>query len=307
MLSSLFTQYGEHLFLEDYGTPNRIPCSAAKYFAFCNKTQIREAIKSDPREPILLIRGGGNYGDLYNIHRWFINDYVQSFPDVQILLLPQSVFYKSEVLAYQDSILRAAHPNFDLLARDFVSLDRMRSYFPQQMSYLSPDFAQYIGPVDKSQCQPTVDVLLLVRERKDKEVFFKLGNPATAVRAFRKKGIKYRIIDWFDYRVILRKYNWTLPKDPLDYPQFRTNVGIKMLCEGKVIITDRLHATIMSTLMGLPHVYLDNIYGKIRTYKSAIYQPIPACRNTNLRAHRAKTWDQAVAIAMKILREEKDL
>ena len=44
----------------------------------------------------------------------------------------------------------------------------------------------------------------------------------------------------------------------------RLRVGCRLLARGKVVITDRLHAHVLCLLLGIPHVLLDNNYGKVR-------------------------------------------
>ena len=39
--------------------------------------------------------------------------------------------------------------------------------------------------------------------------------------------------------------------------------GCALLSSGRVVITDRLHAHILSLLLGIPHAVLDNSYGKL--------------------------------------------
>jgi pyruvyl transferase EpsO len=40
--------------------------------------------------------------------------------------------------------------------------------------------------------------------------------------------------------------------------------GCNLLSRGRVVITDRLHAHVLCLLLGIPHVLLDNSYGKVR-------------------------------------------
>ncbi len=42
--------------------------------------------------------------------------------------------------------------------------------------------------------------------------------------------------------------------------------GIGVLSRAEFIVSDRLHAHIMSSLLGLPHAALDNNYGKISNF-----------------------------------------
>lgn len=296
-------QTAEHIFLREMGSPNRIPCTAVTYFLPCNKTQIAEEIKNDARDPILLIRGGGNYGDLYYVHRKFVNEYVSSFKNVPILLLPQSVYYQNTSHARRDAQIRN-HSNFVLLARDKVSLNFMKTFFPNQDSYLSPDFAQYIGPVDRSQCKQTVDILFLARISKDVEKVAELGNVYEVSSQLQKRNLTSQVMDWFDYPRILTRRKWKPPTNLMEFPEFRTKVGIWMLCQGRVIVTDRLHATIMSTLLGLPYVYLDNTYKKIQNYRESWLSPNPDCSDENLRARKASTWQTAAEMAVELYQNE---
>jgi len=42
--------------------------------------------------------------------------------------------------------------------------------------------------------------------------------------------------------------------------------GIDLLCSASVVVTDRLHAHVLSLLLGIPHVVTDNVSGKIRSF-----------------------------------------
>jgi pyruvyl transferase EpsO len=49
----------------------------------------------------------------------------------------------------------------------------------------------------------------------------------------------------------------------------RVGRGLNLLSSGRHIVTDRLHGHIMSVLLGIPHVVIDNGYGKIGGYIDA--------------------------------------
>jgi pyruvyl transferase EpsO len=74
--------------------------------------------------------------------------------------------------------------------------------------------------------------------------------------------------------------------------RFRRGVGI--LSQGKVVITDRLHGHIISTLLDIPHVVLDNSYGKLSGFISAWTSDYAGLRC-------AATMDDAVAEARSLL------
>jgi exopolysaccharide biosynthesis predicted pyruvyltransferase EpsI len=41
---------------------------------------------------------------------------------------------------------------------------------------------------------------------------------------------------------------------------------MRLISAGRVVVTDRLHGHILCLLLGLPHVLLDNAYGKISNF-----------------------------------------
>ncbi len=45
--------------------------------------------------------------------------------------------------------------------------------------------------------------------------------------------------------------------------------GCRLLSSGRVVITDRLHAHLLSLLLGIPHAVLDNSYGKLSRFLDA--------------------------------------
>src|SRR5207249_3440314 len=52
--------------------------------------------------------------------------------------------------------------------------------------------------------------------------------------------------------------------DPLAWERLLR--GCCLLSKGCVVITDRLHGHILCLLLGIPHVLLDNNYGKVRWF-----------------------------------------
>jgi pyruvyl transferase EpsO len=47
----------------------------------------------------------------------------------------------------------------------------------------------------------------------------------------------------------------------------RTLRGCRILARGRVVITNRLHAHLLCTMMGLPHVVCDTSNGKVFAYR----------------------------------------
>lgn len=82
---------------------------------------------------------------------------------------------------------------------------------------------------------------------------------------------------------------------------YRTQLGNSMLSRGRVIISDRLHASIMATLIDRPVVYIDNNYRKLTRVRSSLADHFPECTDAVLNAYYAPDIEAAVEIAAKII------
>ena len=72
--------------------------------------------------------------------------------------------------------------------------------------------------------------------------------------------------------------------------------GCRILARGRVVVTDRLHGHLLSLLQGIPHVVMDNSYGKLRSvYEEWTHQ-------CSLAAW-AETPEEAVEAARRLLAE----
>lgn len=74
--------------------------------------------------------------------------------------------------------------------------------------------------------------------------------------------------------------------------------GSRILSDSQILITDRLHGHILASLMGIPHIVLDNSYGKIAPFRAA-WQG----RYDNGLCRTAESIDEAADIAASWLKE----
>lgn len=232
------------------------------------------ALKAAVPEGPILIHGGGNFGDLWLNHQHLRLKVMADFPDRQVVQLPQSIFFKSDEWVDKTAAAIKAHGGFHLIVRDV----RSQAFASERLGVeaeLSPDSALAIGPLAR-RGGAAADYMALLRT--DLEVVER-SNEALD----REKSVV--VDDWLAEGKLTRLAAKVSRKAaPLLSPGDGTNGllghynrivdmrierGLKMLCQGKVVITDRLHAHILSTLLGLPQVVLDNHYGKIRGYIDA--------------------------------------
>ena len=82
--------------------------------------------------------------------------------------------------------------------------------------------------------------------------------------------------------------------------------SIAMFASGKVLITDRLHASILAFLMHKPHVYVDQMYGKIRKTREVAFDVSEKCGDREeMKFDEAENIEEAVVKAARILRDKK--
>ena len=230
-----------------------------------------------PPSTIVLIQGGGNFGDLYLHHQALREKLVSHYVDHRIIQLPQSIHFQDNNKKTQCRTILNKHKDFHLLVRDHDSLAQARELH-DGLSYLCPDMALCLGARQRP-VPPTYDIVCLLRTDKEKvpgelKDLQKKGSVLIAdwleePDSFMKKTVSCveKLLALYPRRMIMlykykRHFYHLLAKE-------RFVRGERLLSSGKVVITDRLHGHIMSTLLNIPHVVLDNNYGKIRNFRDA--------------------------------------
>ena len=90
-----------------------------------------------------------------------------------------------------------------------------------------------------------------------------------------------------------------------DY-QYMFKSSMAMYTGGKIIITDRLHASILAFLMHKPHIYVDQLYGKISKTRQIAFDVSEKCSNReDLRFDEAESIEQAVIKAARMLKDKQ--
>jgi pyruvyl transferase EpsO len=224
------------------------------------------------KDAIILIHGGGNFGDLWPSHQRFREEVIAAFPTHKIIQLPQTIYFREQSnLACAKSVLNK-HPNLTILVRDLRSLEFARQEFTAP-SYLCPDMAFAVGLL-RRPARPSVDVLWLCRTDLE-----------SSGKAFDLSVAGIERVDWLDeadtsftarirwvgtrlcYRPRVLWWVWPHMIHVFDaLARQRLLRGCRILSRGKIVMTDRLHGHILSLLLGTPHVLLDNNYGKLRSF-----------------------------------------
>ncbi|GIW73583.1 MAG: hypothetical protein KatS3mg103_0105 [Phycisphaerales bacterium] len=89
---------------------------------------------------VVLIHGGGNFGDTWPKHQELREHLARSLPDATIIQLPQSVHFRSAERREDSMRVLAEHGDFHIMVRDRASYDQLAAY-PLASLRLLPDSA----------------------------------------------------------------------------------------------------------------------------------------------------------------------
>ena len=86
-------------------------------------------------------------------------------------------------------------------------------------------------------------------------------------------------------------------------PWARVRLCNSILSQARVIITDRLHVSVLCVLMGKPHVMINDKYKKVQNTRETAFRNKPECSDDNLRGYYVENINQAVDKALWLLGE----
>lgn len=228
----------------------------------------------------IVLHGGGNFGDIYPVHQEFREYIVGRFRNNRIVVMPQSVHFKSTDRLRVAAEIFSRHPRLTIAVRDTESFDLLTKHFKNDIR-LFPDMAHQLwsrpdmtaGSVGRATDGANRTLVLW---RQDIEA---VAKPAGFAQ-------DRDLIDWEAlmtandirvYKAILRWYRLDrrlghlFPNHLLWYP-IRARLVNRMICLFRSydnIVTNRLHAMILGALLSRNVEFSDNSYGKLSRYWSA--------------------------------------
>lgn len=290
---------GERILLDRLGAEIVYACDV--------RTYVPEALDTALGGGIILIHGGGNLGDVWPRQQRLRERVLADFPGVPVVQLPQSIHFDDPAGAAAFRAAVGAHGDVVVMARERQSLERAQELCGE--TTLCPDLAFVLGPQAVPE-PPSAPVLWL--GRTDKEA--RHAPPAN------EDGVV--VLDWI--RPFEGEPSWPekalealatanaltmkIEEDPGSARELsralaeaydvaaaqRLARGLHILARGEVVVTDRLHAHILSLLLGRPHVLLDQSYGKTRSVYETWTKPCAL-------ASWAGTTDEALTTARRLL------
>jgi pyruvyl transferase EpsO len=226
-------------------------------------------------DDVILLHGGGNFGDLYPYHQKFRERVIAEFPDNKIIVLPQSVHFDDTAELDRAAERMARHPDLTIFVRDTWSEGVLRPYFaervhcvPDMAHQLWPHFAALAGAPPADAARP----LFFMRRDKEARPHFAAFAPHAA-----------EFLDWNDivpraFSRVTRLFVYLAHAEYLLGRNFRLGPAycrlathyvdgvLRSLNARDVWLTSRLHGSIAGLLLGKPVFVVDNAQRKLTNY-----------------------------------------
>lgn len=250
-----------------------------------NSFGLRDYLKHNIRqEDVIFFQSGYCTQDLGGREDFMHQAVIQDFPDNQLVMLPQTVYFQSAERKELASKIYNAHKNLFFMARDRVSYETAKEMFPHLIVECYPDIVTtLIGQYEFDFGRNGI----LFCIRNDSEKYYsdsEIGGLIKRLSAIEK-------CDRLDTTIRVEPYviRNNLQKFIEDY--------FKKFARYKVIITDRYHGTIFSLISNTPVIVIRTKDHKVKTgvdwFKGIFDNQV----------FYAETLDSAWRIANKIVRD----
>ena len=227
------------------------------------------------KDEIVLLHGGGNFGDIYGPFQSFRERIISDLPDNRIVILPQTIHFSDQNNFDKCCNLFSKHQDLHICVRD------RRSYGLAQMMtknvYLMPDMAHQLWPVGTGGAVQERKPLLVLKRRDSEAVDNGLGGDCSTdnfdwddligkswiyfLSNFMERSMYHANRFGLNYPFMNLESNWWIWQSKRFVKRATELFGCYEAVE-----SDRLHAHILSCLMSIPNKIHDNSYGKNSSY-----------------------------------------
>ena len=297
---------GEKAFFKDLGVEPAYQCSMQSY----DRAEMTRALA----DGVIFMHGGDNFGDAYIYHE-FRHQVLLDFPDNEVVIFPQTVMFYSDPKLLGSVEQFARHGKVTIAARDALSFHVLEKFFGSHCKIImAPDMAYMLGP-QRRNGNANFEVLWLSRTDSEGvhggniakvvnlpnlgQVTANLGQFVDRIETVALadvSGSKLIVTDWYRCQFANQAGVDAYRNLSLDQQsKFWVDRALTLLSSGSVVITDRLHAHILCTLVGIPHILLNNVYGKNISFYETWSRPLDVC-------HLASSPEHAWGIAQDFLK-----
>lgn len=222
---------------------------------------------------LVLFQGGGNFGDLWKEPHEYRKRIMEKNPKCRYLVFPQTIYYRDKENLAKDAEFFGQY-DCTICARDNVSYRLLKDNFKNN-AILAPDMA-FCMDIDRwRERKLNAASKPIILKRDDMEFW------STCHLEKIMSSLDADVADWLPLTtlsledqvksIILRNprtldwlFDWYMQ---CFYRRYLIRSGVRQLESHGDVFTTRLHACILSILLGKNHIVLfDNAYGKNRSF-----------------------------------------
>lgn len=217
------------------------------------KSELKNSLKSFiKKNDLIFFQSGYCTQDLGGIEDLMHQAVIKDYPNNKLIILPQTVFFKSEERKKLASKVYNSHKNLLFLARDHISYKMAKEMFPDIKVKEFPDIVTTMIGYYHFQEEKNGILLCL---RNDIEKFYSNEE----ISLLKHQIEKYGVINEIDTTIkkSLNAESENVDEYILSY--------IQNFAKYKVIITDRYHGTIFSLIANTPVIVIKTTDHKVST------------------------------------------
>lgn len=256
--------YATYVFLKDVVPEMEIIEISMKEFP-CKLPQLQKEIQ---KEDILILQGGGNMGNIYWRNERIRREIIKRFYRNKIIIFPETIYYTRDCegsadLAISQEIYAKAE-NLVVCAREEASYEIMKKTYPLNTIILVPDIVCYLEPAIQMNREK---VKLFYRNDLEQSI-------SETIKADIEEFLKERELD-YEYSDMMRferGYIGSANRDRNVLDKIRDVAGAKL------VVTDRLHAMILSVITGTPCLVISEYNHKIESTYYTWFETVPYVR-----------------------------
>lgn len=204
---------------------------------------------------IIFSHGGGNMGDQYPKEEIARRSIIQAFPNNQIIIFPQTIYFRdtdeAKKMLADTKAIYGAHKQLTLIARESTSYAFMNSNFPENTILLTPDIVLSLtGQISSSIIRKGAMTCL----RKDPERSIDSGANEIIVKLLKSRYGFVHISDTVSSDKVILSDHLRLKRLNGKWGEFRRS---------EIVVTDRLHGMVFAAITGTPCVVFSNYNHKV--------------------------------------------
>ena len=120
------------------------------------------------------------------------------------------------------------------------------------------------------------------------------------VSFLKRSSFTFTVRDW-GYRPNYTEFS---PSNPTILAEVRLNAAVQIVAQGKIVITNRMHASVVATLAGRILLWVDTEQEKLKGTREVAFNVSDQCSDENLRAFKFPTFRSAAWAAVEYLNQE---